>query len=142
MPANTPLDELVAVNSLLIERETNLADLSHIETTISEILGQPYPFPEPSAHLPSTQKGRRVKHSRKPKAKANKQTKIRRLKPGEIGYRVTVLELGVRKTHDLLDIAPIQDQLSNPLPHYRILEVLTIDTALETVDTLFDSAEA
>lgn len=137
MPTNMSIDELVAVNSLLIERETSLADLSHIETTISDILGEPYPFPPPSTPLPSTLKSARAKALKQPKAKTA--PKIRRLKEGEIGYRVTLLENGQSHTHDLLDFCPFQDLLARPLPHHRILSVATIDDAHAPIDTLFDS---
>lgn len=134
MPSNLSIDELVAVNSLLIERETCLADLSHIESTISDILGQDYPFPEPEASLPSCKKGKRAKAGKKPKAK--KPPKVRRLKEGESGYRITLLENGDRKCHDLVDFAPFQELLANPLPHHRIESVATIDDSLELIETL------
>lgn len=137
MPDNMSIDELVAVNSLLIERETCLADLSHIETTISDILGQAYPFPVPETPLPSTRKGKRAKALKKPKAKAA--PKIRRLKEGETGYRVTLVENGETKTHELLDMSPFQQLLAQPLPHHRIQSVVTIDDSLEFVDTLYET---
>ncbi len=137
MPNNMSIDELVAVNSLLIERETCLADLSHIETTISDILGEPYPFLDPETPLPSTQKGKRAKALKQPKAKAP--PKIRRLKDGETGYRVTLLEHGELKTHDLLDMSPFQQLLTAPLPHHRIQSVATLDDTLSVADTLYET---
>lgn len=131
------IDELVAVNSLLIERETCLADLSHIESTLSDILGQPYPFPEPATPLPSTRKGKRAKALKQPKAKAA--PKIRRLKDGETGYRVTLLENGEQKTHDLLDFAPFQKLIANPLPHQRIQTVATLGDTQQVADTLYET---
>ncbi|MDQ8181905.1 hypothetical protein QEH57_14645 [Pelagicoccus sp. SDUM812005] len=137
MPTNMSLDELVAVNSLLIERETSLADLSHIETTISDILGEPYPFDDPAVELPSRKKAKRAKAPKQPKAKAA--PKIRRLKDGETGYRVTLVENGERKTHDLLDFAPFQKLLAKPLPHHRIQSVATLDDTLNVADTLYET---
>ncbi|WP_309024181.1 hypothetical protein [Pelagicoccus sp. SDUM812002] len=131
------IDELVAVNSLLIERETCLADLSHIETTISDILGQLYPFEDPAVELPSNKKGKRAKATKQPKAKAA--PKIRRLKDGETGYRVTLTEKCGAKTHDLLDFAPFQKLLVNPLPHHRIQSVATLDDTLNVADTLYET---
>jgi len=131
------IDELVAVNSLLIERETSLADLSHIERTITDILGQPYPFQEPAAALPSRKKGKRAKAPKKQKAKAT--PKIRRLKDGETGYRVTLHENGQVQTHDLLDFAPFQTLLAKPLPHHRIQKVETLNDSLAPSDTLYES---
>lgn len=140
MPTNMSIDELVAVNSLLIERETSLADLSHIEHTISDILGQSYPFQLPSAPLPSTQKGKRAKAPKKQKAKAVK--KIRRLKDEEVGYRVIVTENGETATHDLLDLSPFQHLFANPLPHNGIQSVATINKSLEVIDTLFETTKS
>ncbi|WP_378924065.1 hypothetical protein [Pelagicoccus mobilis] len=131
------IDELVAVNSLLIERETCLADLSHIEHTISDILGEAYPFEDPKVELPSRKKGKRAKAPKKQKAKAP--PKIRRLKPGESGYRVTLLENGEVQTHDLLDFAPFQSLLATPLPHHRIQKVEILDDSFESADILFES---
>ncbi len=137
MPNNMSIDELVAVNSLLIERETCLADLSHIESTISDILGEPYPFAPPEVPLPSTRKGKRAKALKQPKAKAP--PKIRRLKDGETGYRVTLIENGESKTHDLLDFAPFQKLLAQPLPHHRIQFVATLDDTLNVADPLYET---
>ncbi|MBC2604937.1 hypothetical protein H5P27_02665 [Pelagicoccus albus] len=131
------IDELVAVNSLLIERETCLADLSHIETTISDILGQEYPFELPAATLPSTQKGKRVKAPKKKKAKAA--PKIRRLKEPEIAYRVVLQENGENLTHDLLDFSPFLDLIATPLPNHRIQSVATLGPTFEVVESLFES---
>ncbi|EDY81530.1 hypothetical protein VDG1235_1148 [Verrucomicrobiia bacterium DG1235] len=137
MSDNMSIDELVAVNSLLIERETTLADLNHIETSISGILGQPYPFATPQAALPSATKRKRAKAKKLPKKKGP--PKIRRLKDGEFAYRVTLVENGEQKTHDLLDFAPFQSLLATPLPHHRIQSIHTINDLLERVDALHES---
>lgn len=137
MSANMSIDELVAVNSLLIQRETCLADLSHIESTISDILGEPFPFDPPPVELPSTKKGKRAKAAKKVKPKKPK--KIRRLKEGESAYRVTLSENGETETHILLDFSPFQDLVDNPLPHHRILTIETIDIEEEQVELLLET---
>ncbi|MDQ8203568.1 hypothetical protein [Pelagicoccus sp. SDUM812003] len=131
------IDELIAVNSLLIERETELAELSQIERSITELLGQPYPFDAPQAELPSSHKRKLAKAKKRPTKKGP--PKIRRLKDDEFAYRVTLSENGEIKTHDLLDFAPFQDLLAKPLPHLRIHKVETIDVSQSPVDLLFEA---
>lgn len=137
MSENMSIDELVAVNSLLIERETRLAGLSQIESAISDILGSPYPFQDPEAEIPSLKKGKRSKAPKKRKSKAN--PKIRRLKDGESGYRISIIEHRALQTHDLLDFTPFQALLSKPLPTQRIQKVVTLDKNSTPVDTLFEA---
>ncbi|MCH6255645.1 hypothetical protein MLD52_03745 [Puniceicoccaceae bacterium K14] len=131
-----PIDELVAINSLLIKRESELSRLSQIERSVSEILGQRYPFEAPKEPLPSTQKRKATKAKKRPKAK--KTPKIRRLKQGEIAYRVTTLEHGEPKEQDLIDVSSLQALLENPLPHCRIQTIHTISEDLTPIDRLLD----
>ncbi len=140
MSRNMSIDELVAVNSLLIERETCLADVSRIEAAIADRLGQPYPFPPLPVALPSTQRGPRSKAAPKAKSAAKRPGRIRRLKPNELGYRITISENGVLATRDLPDFDSFQHLLVDPLPHHRILKIATIADDGELAETLFDSA--
>lgn len=134
------IDELVAVNSLLIERETCLADLSHIESTISDILGQPYPFSGAPVELPSLRKRAAApKRAATAKSASKPPPRIRRLKPEEFAYRVTTSESGVQSSSDIFDFTPFQDLLANPLPRHRILKVETIDERQNATETLYDS---
>ena len=52
MSAST--EELIAINSLLIEREAEFARVHSIEAQISELLGAEYPFDPPEVIVPST----------------------------------------------------------------------------------------
>ncbi len=136
MTPDMPIDELVAINSLLIKRESELSRLSQIESSLSEILGQRFPFEPPQEPLPSTLKRKATKAKKRPNPK--KVPKLRRLRAGEMAYRVVTLEHGEHKKQDLIDVSALQDLLEHPLPQHRILSIHTLSDSLLPIDTLVD----
>lgn len=133
MPAST--EELIAINSLLIQREAAFARVHELEQKIDQLLGDNYPFEAPSVALPSALK-------KKP-AKANKAErkaapfKPRRLNENEVGYRISSQDRGQNTQQELTDLRLIEALLAETLPDMKILKIETIDLAGTAIETLF-----
>ncbi|WP_221033085.1 hypothetical protein [Actomonas aquatica] len=85
----TPADQ-IRINTLLLEREEKFVRVHELEQAAAAILGEPYPFSQPP--LPSNQrrkqKGKAKGAGAKGKAKGGGGLRLRRLKDGEVAYRV------------------------------------------------------
>lgn len=131
-----PTEELIAINDLLIERETAFAHIVRIEDTISGILGQSYPLQPPEAILPSTVK-KKVKKRSIPKTK-EASIKLRRLNQDEVAYRVYYLEQAKPNQVDLVNVSAAQNLHDNPLPGIKVTRIVTLGADLEIAETLLD----
>ena len=130
------VDELIAINGLLIERETELAGVSAMEHQVTKILGQPYPFDDLSASLPSKRKSKAIRGAKRPKLKAP--PKARRLRANESAYRVYSLQNGKAVIDEISDFRPFEHLLQNPLPSLQITKVETLDANRSTAEILFE----
>lgn len=130
-------EELIAINSLLIQREAELARVHITESRINELLGENYPFEAPSVTLPSSIK----KKAAKPKKSKAKQVafKPRRLNPGEVAYQITWTEKGQTSEQNATDLKHLNSLLHEPLPGMKLLKVQTIDIDGAPVETLYDA---
>lgn len=133
MSAST--EELIAINSLLIEREAEFARVHSIEAQISELLGAEYPFDPPKAVIPSTIKKKASKTKRAPQAKP---IKIRRLAEGEVAYRFTWIDKGQTVTNELTELKAVNELINDTLPGMKLLKVETLDFDSATVETLYE----
>ncbi len=76
----------IQIQTLLMEREDSLLEISNLEQKIDAILGQPYPLAPPD-DLPSAHTRKKAKKKRK--AAAKKALKLRSLDPEtEMAYRI------------------------------------------------------
>ena len=130
------LDELIAINGLLIERETAYAGVSSLEDEVSKILGQAFPFQKPLAELPSTKKAKAKRGAKRAKKKGP--PKIRKLRAGEIAYRVHTLQNGDRLIEDLPDFRPFEHLLLSPLPNLQIQKVEILDESRKPSALLYE----
>ena len=130
------LDELIAINGLLIERETALAGASALELQVSKILGQDYPFAPLPIELPSTRKRKPVRSPKRARKKGP--PKIRRLRNDEAAYRVQTLQNGELIQEDLPEFKPFEHLLLEPLPQVQIRKVETISASRRPIEVLFD----
>lgn len=133
-----PIDELVAINGLLIDRETCYAEVNRIEMAVSDILGQAYPFPPPTSELPSKITRKATPGKKRPSPKPL--PKIRRLQDGEQAYRVTTHEQGQTRQQSLRDFSPFAELFANPLPSYRITRIETIRDQGELAALLWEES--
>lgn len=133
MPVST--EELIAINSLLIEREAAFARVHELEATINQRLGVKYPFPAPTVALPALVK----KKPFKTKKQQNKTTvfKARRLLANEVGYRISSLERGQISQQELTDLRLINPLLQENLPDCKLITIETINLTGQVIDTLF-----
>jgi len=134
MSAST--EELIAINSLLIEREAEFARVHSIEAQISELLGAEYPFDPPEVIVPSTIKKKPTKAKKAAKAKP---LKVRRLASGEVGYRFTWIDKGQTVTNELTELKAVDALIQDALPGMKLLKVETLDFDSATVETLYDA---
>jgi hypothetical protein len=134
MPAST--EELIAINSLLIEREAEFARVHSIEAQISELLGAAYPFEPPKITIPSTIKKKPGKAKRAAKVAP---LKIRRLAPGEIAYRFTWIDQGQTVTNELTDLKAVNELINDSLPGMKLLKIETLNFDSEVVQTLHEA---
>ena len=134
MSAST--EELIAINSLLIEREAEFARVHSIEAQISELLGAEYPFAPPEVIVPSTIKKKPTKAKKAAKAKP---LKVRRLASGEVGYRFTWIDKGQTVTNELTELKAVDALIQDALPGMKQLKVETLDFDSATVETLYDA---
>ncbi|MDQ8194390.1 hypothetical protein QEH59_08130 [Coraliomargarita sp. SDUM461004] len=131
-------EELIAINSLLIEREAELARVYATESRINQLLGADYPFEAPGVTLPSSIKRKKPTKAKKVKAKAAV-IKPRRLDTGEAAYRITWTERGQSTQQNAADLKHLNALLKEPLPSMKLLKVQTIDIAGAPVETLYDA---
>jgi len=133
MPVST--EELIAINSLLIEREAALARVHGLEATINQRLGAKYPFPAPTVALPASV----IKKPFKTKKPQNKTTlfKARRLLANEAGYRISTLERGQVNRQELTDLRLVNPLLQENLPDCKLITIETINLTGQVIDTLF-----
>ncbi|CAA6677417.1 MULTISPECIES: hypothetical protein [unclassified Lentimonas] len=134
MSAST--EELIAINSLLIEREAEFARVHSIEAQISELLGAEYPFDPPEVIVPSTIKKKPTKAKKAAKAKP---LKVRRLADGEIAYRFTWIDKGQTVTNELTELKAIDTLIDDALPGMKLLKVETLDFDSATIETLYSN---
>ncbi|MGZ0656843.1 hypothetical protein ACWPKS_14650 [Coraliomargarita sp. W4R72] len=130
-------EELIAINSLLIEREAALARVHITESRINELLGGEYPFEAPSVALPSSIKKKVVK-AKKVKAKPVA-LKPRRLNLGEVAYRITWTEKGQTTEQNATELKHLNALLQETLPGMKLLKIQTLDLDGEPVETLFEA---
>lgn len=130
-------EELIAINSLLIQREAELARVHMTESRINELLGADYPFEAPNVTLPSSIK----KKANKPKKTKSKATTIkpRRLNAGEIAYRITWLDKGQTTEQKATGLKHLTALLQDSLPGMKLLKLETVDLNGEVVDSLFEA---
>jgi hypothetical protein len=118
MSAST--EELIAINSLLIEREAEFARVHSMEAQISALLGAEYPFEPPEVTIPSTIKKKVGKAKRAPKQAA---LKLRRLGPGEVAYRITWIDKGQRVTNEVTELKAVAQPAGHAPAHSRNSEL-------------------
>ena len=131
-------EELIAINSLLIQREAALARVHITESRINELLGGVYPFEAPSVTLPSSIKRKKPTKAKKTQAKAVA-LKPRRLNPGEVAYRITWTEKGQTTEQNATELKHLNALLQETLPAMKLLKIQTLDLNGEPVDTLFEA---
>jgi hypothetical protein len=133
MPASP--EELIAINSLLIEREAEFARVHITESRINELLKADYPFEAPSVTLPSSIK----KKANKPKKTKSKAVTVkpRRLNNSEVAYRITWIDKGQTTEQKATDLKHLTTLLQDSLPGMKLLELETIDLEDNNVETLF-----
>lgn len=134
MSAST--EELIAINSLLIEREAEFARVHSIEAQISELLGAEYPFDPPEVIVPSTIKKKPIKAKKAAKVAP---LKIRRLADGEIAYRFTWIDKGQTVTNELTELKAVDTLIGDALPGMKLLKVETLDFDSATIETLYSN---
>ena len=133
MSAST--EELIAINSLLIEREAEFARVHSIEAEISALLGAEYPFDPPEVTIPSTIKKKASKAKRAAKAAP---IKIRRLADGEVAYRFVWIDKGQTVTNELTELKAVDALINDSLPGMKLLKVETLDFDSAAVETLYE----
>ena len=134
MSAST--EELIAINSLLIEREAEFARVHSIEAQISELLGAPYPLEPPEVVVPSTIKKKATKATRAAKVKP---LKVRRLAEGEVAYRFTWIDKGQTVVNELTELKAVDTLIHDALPGMKLLKVETLDLDSNTVELLHET---
>jgi len=130
-------EELIAINSLLIEREAELARVHTAESRINELLGTAYPFEAPGVTLPSSIK----KKTTKPK-KAQAKTvalKPRRLDIGEVAYRITWTEKGQTIEQNATELKHLNVLLQETLPGMKLLKIETVNLNGQGIEILFET---
>lgn len=134
MPASP--EELIAINSLLIQREAAFARVHTVEARIAELLGgESYPFEAPAVILPSSIKKKATKAKKSNQAK-NKPLKPRRLNDDEAAYRLTWIDKGQQTEQSATDLKSITTLLNDSLPGLKLLKIETVDINGEVVETL------
>jgi hypothetical protein len=136
MPASP--EELIAINSLLIEREAAFARVHSIESRISELLGEPYPFSAPAVELPSKIKNR-AKKTTKQKGTKSKPFKPRRLNADEVAYRLTLIDKGQVIEQSATDLKHVTTLLADSLPGMKLQKVETVDLNNKSVEVLMSN---
>lgn len=118
----TPASQ-IRINALLLEREALWVRVHELEAAAAAIFGAPYPFTRPE--LPSDQRGKRKSGGRVAGAKAT--VRLRKLEPGEAGYRVTYRQRGAAgcETHD--DVEAIHTLLAAQGANLTVERVVTVD---------------
>jgi len=137
MPAST--EELIAINSLLIEREAAFAQVHTLESQINALLGDDYPFEAPEAELPSWTK-KKVKKPKKEKAK-DSSIKLRRLNDDEVAYRVTWIDKAQTIVRETTDIRTVNTLIQEGLPGLKLVSIETVNLNSEIIDTIYTIEE-
>lgn len=132
MSAST--EELIAINSLLIEREAEFARVHSMEAQISALLGAEYPFAPPEVTIPSTIKKKASKAKHAPKKAA---IKLRRLALGEVAYRITWIDKGQTVTNEVTDLKAVAPLIHDSLPGMQLLTVETLNFDSTPVECLY-----
>jgi hypothetical protein len=133
MSAST--EELIAINSLLIEREAVFARVHTLESRMSCLLGEPYPFEAPAVTLPSSIKKMASKSKKAAKQKAP--LKPRRLNDNEVAYRLSWRDKGQAVAQELTDLRSIVALFQESLPGMKLLQIETIDLNGAVIEQLF-----
>ena len=133
-------EELIAINSLLIEREEAYARVAEIEQSICHLLGADFPFEPPRAIPSSAHKRKASKKRRAASKKAQGPPKIRRLKPGECAYRFTWSEKEHVQVREATELRAIETFIKHPTSGNKLLKVETLDIDSEVVDCIFNLA--
>ena len=133
MSAST--EELIAINSLLIEREAEFARVHSIEEQISALLGAEYPFDPPEVTIPSTIK---KKASKAKRAAKEVPIKVRRLADDEVAYRFTWIDKGQTVSNELTDLKAVDALINDALPGMKLLKVETLNFDSATVQVLYE----
>ena len=133
MSAST--EELIAINSLLIEREAEFARVHSIEEQISALLGAEYPFAPPEVTIPSTIKKKASKAARAAKVAP---IKIRRKASGEVAYRFIWIDKGQTVINELTETKAVDSLINDSLPGMKLLKVETLDFDSAVVEILYE----
>ena len=138
MPAST--EELIAINSLLIEREAAFAQVHTLESQINQLFGDHYPFEAPGLELPSWNKQKKVKSQKQEKPK-DRTIKLRRLEDPEVAYRVTWIDKSETTSKEITDIRSVNTLIQDGLPGLKLVRIETVDLNSETVKGLYSNEE-
>ena len=137
----------LTLDRLLLQREEKLARVAAIERRIEEVLGRPYPLPEPP-DLPSRRKPpRRPKARKKNMAKSAKpsfkEVKIRPLQEGETAYCLRYRWKGEEEVREemLDDPALLGAFLSYPGEQAEVFRLETCRTDGQPGERLWNSPE-
>ncbi len=130
-------EELIAINSLLIEREAAFARVHTVENRINELLGASYPFEAPAVELPSTLKKKATK-TKKTKATMNR-IKPRRLNEDEVAYRLTWIDKGQTIEQNATELKQLHGLLEETLPGMKLLKIETLDLHSQVLEVIFES---
>lgn len=120
----------IRLNQLLLEREALFVRIHACEQAAAKLLGEPYPFERPT--LPSDLRGKR----RVAKNAATARDSLRRLEPGEMGYRVFYQNLGREVTEEHDEVEALRALLASQTRQLQVVRVETIDAAGAAVAVL------
>ena len=127
-------DQQIRVNELLLQREELFLRIHAAETEVSRILGEPFPFPLPE--IPSLRRGKRKAADTRPAttaASGGKPAKsaadsLRRLEPGETGYRVTYQQFSKVLTEEHFEFEALRTLLACQSGNLTVQKVETLTT--------------
>lgn len=118
-------EEIIAINSLLLQREAAFAQVHLIESRIEGLLGEAYPFEAPEVHVPSSVK-RKSKKAERAKAAPKAALKIRRLNEDEVAYRITWRNKDELTTTEVTNPRSLTPLLENMLPGTELERIETV----------------
>lgn len=132
----------IEVDRLLLARETLFARVHSIEESIDEILGGPYPLPDPPKLRSMTRKKGKAPRKQTTKAKAAaKPPTIRTLNDDETGYRVTYRSDGREVSEIHADTAVPRKLLGVESDALILMTIATVDANAQVVDVLWARAD-
>lgn len=120
----------IRLNQLLLEREALFVRIHDCEQAAARLLGEPYPFERPS--LPSDQRGKR----KAVKAGGPGRDPLRRLEPGEAGYRLVYRSFGREVTEEHEDVEALRTLLASQTAQLQVVRLETVSAAGTVVAVL------